>query len=254
VRQPPPSPSDALREVYERRAEVHYPEPVERPDPSVDRKFERVSATLREHLPCRTFLDAGCGDGRYFAVVAERPPTERLAGCDISERILATARDSAARAGVEPELFRANLESLPFEDRSFDLVLCTQVLEHVLDPAAALRELARVLEQGGTLVLSTDHAGNTVTRLLFAPRLAAVTVLGVRGRRDPVKFPERRFRIAELERIVTEAGLLVERLETFRFSAPPPFGDRARRVLNRLDKAVSPHRHGDVVLGVAQRP
>ena len=79
-------------------------------------------------------------------------------------------------------------------------------------------------------------------------------MLGVRGRRDPVKFPERRFRIAELERIVTEAGLLVERLETFRFSAPPPFGDRARRVLNRLDKAVSPHRHGDVILVAAQRP
>jgi 2-polyprenyl-3-methyl-5-hydroxy-6-metoxy-1,4-benzoquinol methylase len=251
---PPSSPSDALRDVYELRADVHYAEPVGPPDPAVDRKFERISEVLLGHLPCRSFLDAGCGDGRYFTVVAATPPRERLAGCDISERILATAQASAARVGLKPQLVRANLESLPFEEEAFDLVLCTQVLEHVLDPSAAVHELARVLEPGGLLLLSTDHAGNTVTRVLFAPRIAAVTLLGVRGRRDPVKFPERRFRIAELERVVSEAGLLVESLETFRFSAPPPFGDRARRLLNRVEKACPPHRHGDVLLVVARRP
>jgi SAM-dependent methyltransferase len=247
------SPSDALRDVYERRAEVHYPEPVELPDPAADRKFERIAEVLREHLPCRRLLDAGCGDGRYFAVIAERPPTERLVGSDIARRILDTARATAQRIGLEPELVRANVESLPFEDAAFDLVLCSQVLEHALDPAAALGELARVLEPKGTLLLSTDHAGNTVTRALFAPRSAVTGLLHLRNRRAPVVWPERRFPLDELKGLIRDAGLTLHRLETFRFSVPPPFGNRSRRILNRLEKAVSPHRHGDIALAIARK-
>src|SRR5919198_3231879 len=202
------SPSDSLRDVYERRAELQYAAPVEPPDPGVDRKFERISAALRAHLPCASLLDAGCGDGRYFHVTAADPPTERLAGCDISERILATARETASRLGLEPELVRANVESLPFEDDSFDLVFCTQVLEHLLSPAEGVRELARVLRPGGVLLLSADHAGNTVTRVLYAPRLAVVGLLGMRNRHAPVLFPEHRFETVELGEVIVEAGLV----------------------------------------------
>jgi len=248
------APSDALREVYERRAEVHYAHPPAPPDPRADRKYERISAALREHLPCSALLDAGCGDGRYFAVIAERPPTERLVGCDIAQRILDTARAAAAAVGLEPELVRANVESLPFEDGAFDLVLCTQVLEHAVDPAAVVRELARVLAPGGSLLLSTDHDRNTVTRVLFAPRMLVTGVLGLRNRRAPVVWPEVRFPRADVERFVREAGLTLAQVETFRFSVPPPLGDRARRVLNRLEKAMSPHGHGDIVLAVARKP
>jgi SAM-dependent methyltransferase len=247
------SPSDALRDLYERRAEAQYPEPPDPPDPRADRKYERIAQALREHLPCRRLLDAGCGDGRYFAVIAERPPTERLVGCDISQRILDTASAAASRVGLEPELVRANVESLPFADGEFDLVVCSQVLEHALDPAAVLHELTRVLAPGGRLLLSTDHAGNTVTRALFAPRLAVVGMLGLRNRRAPVVWPERRFPLGEVERLVCNAGLLADHVETFRFSVPPPLGDRARRLLNRLEKAVSPHHRGDIVLVVARK-
>jgi SAM-dependent methyltransferase len=255
VAEPPrASPSDSLRDVYERRAELQYPEPVESPDPTVDRKFERIAEVLRKHLPCRSLLDAGCGDGRYFHVIAADPPTERLAGCDISERILATARKTAAQVGLSPELVRANVESLPFADESFDLVLCTQVLEHLLSPADGVRELARVLRPGGVLLLSADHAGNTVTRVLFAPRLAVVGLLGLRNRHAPVLFPEHRFETGELAGILVEAGLVVDHLETFRFSVPPPLGHRTRRLVNRIEKALPPHRRGDIVLVNARRP
>jgi 2-polyprenyl-3-methyl-5-hydroxy-6-metoxy-1,4-benzoquinol methylase len=247
------TPSDSLREVYERRAELQYAEPVAPPDPAVDRKFERMAAALRAFLPCRSVLDAGCGDGRYFHVIAADPPTERLAGCDISERILATARETAAQVGLTPELVRANVEALPFEDGSFEVVLCTQVLEHLLSPADGIRELARVLRPGGTLVLSADHARNTVTRALFAPRLAVVGLLGLRNRHAPVLFPEHRFETAELRQLLVDAGLAVDHLETFRFSVPPPLGHRTRRVVNRIEKALPPHRRGDIVLVFARK-
>jgi hypothetical protein len=60
--------------------------------------------------------------------------------------------------------------------------------------------------------------------------------------------------VAEIERLLLDAGLQVEQLETFRFSVPPPFGNRARRVVNRIEKRLSPHRRGDIVLAVARKP
>ena len=149
---------------------------------------------------------------------------------------------------------RANLESLPFEDDTFELVLCTQVLEHLLDPAAGIRELARVVAPGGTLLLSTDHSRNSVTRTLCAPRTAAVRTLRIAGRRALVTFPERRFAIEEVETLVARAGLEVEHLETFRFTPPPPFGPRTRRMLNGIEKRLPAHTRGDIVLLRARKP
>lgn len=249
-----PLPSDGLRDVYEQRAELEYPAPVARPDPRVNRKFERMSELLLGRLPVSSFLDVGTGDGRYLPLLAEVVPIPaRIAATDISSRILETARAAAAAAGIEPELVRANLESLPFADDSFELVFCTQVIEHLLDPAAGVRELARVLAPGGTLILSTDSSGNLVTKTLLAPRTALVGLLGLRGRRLRVHFPEAEFAPRELERLLVATGLTVTELGTFRFTPPPPFGARTQRLLNRIDKRLTPHRVGDIVYALATK-
>src|SRR5438067_1056438 len=106
--------SDALRGVYERRAELQYSAPA-LPDPSLDRKFERLHEELVARLPAETLLDAGCGDGRYLATLPE-PRPGRIVGVDISERILDVARRAVEAAGIEAELLQGNLEALPVED------------------------------------------------------------------------------------------------------------------------------------------
>ena len=231
-------PSDRLRGVYERRAEKQYATPW-RPDPG-DTKFARIWELLAAHLPCEAFLDAGCGDGRHLAALARSPwwPA-RVVGTDISERILETAR--RATAPREPELVRANLESLPLEDESFDLVLCTQVIEHLLDPDAGLREVARVLRQEGTLILTTDNARNVVTRALYLGRL---------HKQESFDFPHRDFRAGELRARVRAAGLDVVSTETFRFTAPRSV---SRRLLNRVDSLLPRHGFGDILCVVARR-
>ena len=84
-------------------------------------------------------LDVGCGYKPYEPLFA--PWAESYVGVDSGEH---SAPDLVGTA-----------ESLPVEDASFDLVICSQVLEHVDDPAQVVRELARVTAPGGRVLAST---------------------------------------------------------------------------------------------------
>jgi ubiquinone/menaquinone biosynthesis C-methylase UbiE len=239
---------DDLRALYEDRAAQQYAEPAPLPDPTIDRKFAQICALVREQLPCEAFLDAGCGDGRYLAALASELPARR-AGVDISERILETARQRVAA-----DLRQANLEALPFDADEFDLVLCSQVIEHVLHADAAVRELARVLRPGGTLIISTDNARNYVTRTLNAPRSAVVRALRMRGARGRIESPATPYTRASFRALLEDGGFTVERLETFRFHLMWPLDARPlTRALNAVDARLPAHGLGDIVVAVARR-
>jgi SAM-dependent methyltransferase len=239
-----------MRDLYEARAAQQYAAPSPLPDPRIDRKFARICAAVRERLPCEAFLDAGCGDGRYLAALDAELPA-RIAGVDIAERILETARARIPRA----DLRQANLESLPFDDDAFDLVLSSQVIEHVLDASAAVGELARVLRPGGRLVISTDNADNRVTRALNAPRNAIVGLLGLRGRRGQIESPATPYTRASFHALLAGGGFEIERVETFRFHLMWPLdGALMMRTLNALDERLGDRGVGDILLAVARKP
>jgi len=84
-------------------------------------------------------LDVGCGDKPYLPLFAERASSYR--GLDRAAGPLVDDIGSA--------------ESLPYDQSSFDLVLCTQVLEHADDPSEVVREIFRVLAPGGLALVST---------------------------------------------------------------------------------------------------
>ena len=247
------APSDALRDVYERRARLEYSE-IAVPDAALDRKFAVVSEQLRRCLPCSSFLDAGCGDGRYLAALPDFGPIPpKIVGTDIADGMLETTARAAARAGIEPELVRANLEQLPLDDGVFDVVLCAQVIEHLLDPDAAIGELARVLTPGGALVLTTDNSRALVTKVLNAPRWTLSRLVGKHRARVAIRFPHTSFSKHDLLRLVESKGLTVVGLRTFRFTvvgAP----DWLRRHFNRVDAHLPDLGIGDVLLIVARRP
>jgi SAM-dependent methyltransferase len=86
-------------------------------------------------------LDAGAGRGVYKALLSSY--AKDYVGMDV------VATDSTDVLG--------DIQRLPFSDGSFDTVFCSQVLEHVPEPALALAELGRVLKSGGYLILSVPH-------------------------------------------------------------------------------------------------
>jgi SAM-dependent methyltransferase len=84
-------------------------------------------------------LDVGCGPKPYYPFFAER--ASEYVGVDVVDNPVAE--------------LRGPVEALPVEDGTFDLVLCTQVLEHCDDPVQAVRELRRVTAPGGRVLAST---------------------------------------------------------------------------------------------------
>jgi methionine biosynthesis protein MetW len=115
-----------------------------------------VSGLLR---PGAALLDVGCGDGDLLKRNMRR--FQRLHGVDI-----AMNRVSRAAAGGSRDILVqvADIDAgLPYDDGRFDAVTCVAVLEHVFDPAALVRELARVLKCEGQLVVE-------VPNIAFLPR------------------------------------------------------------------------------------
>ena len=97
-------------------------------------------------------LDVGCGDGGLGLALWQNGAAF-VVGCDVDRRMVARAAAEALRLHAPLHYVQAGAEHLPFADGSFDLVTVVTVLAFLPEPAAALRELARVLAPGGRLVI-----------------------------------------------------------------------------------------------------
>ena len=130
-------------------------------------------------------LDVGCGTGANLLMLSQFGDAE---GVDVSEDALAFCRER----GLENVKLGA-AEQLPYEDGTFDLVTALDVVEHLDDDLAGLREMRRVLRPGGRV-------------LLFVP-----TFMFLWGLQDDVSNHRRRYRMPELQRVLEQAGFEIER-------------------------------------------
>lgn len=114
-------------------------------------------------------LDVATGTGAVAIELARRT-SARIVGIDQSPQMLAAARERVARAGLGDriELVEGRAESLSFADGSFSALSFTYLLRYVVDPAATMRELARVVRPGG-IVASLEFAvpGRPLPRLAW---------------------------------------------------------------------------------------
>ena len=114
-------------------------------------RFHRVTVRKIAGLAPASFLDAGCGEGFVAEILLRQLPGLQLTGFDFNPAAVAVAATRVQNATFQA----ASIFDIPYPDRSFDVVGCFEVLEHQRDPAAALRELARVADRA--VVLSVPH-------------------------------------------------------------------------------------------------
>lgn len=143
---------DAFVAYYARQSET----------PRTLRRFEGVMArTLRaralDAAPTTglTVADIGCNAGTQSLLWARAG--HRVTGLDINARLLELARQRAAAAGLAVEFQAGSATALPWPDSCMDVCLLVELLEHVPDWEAVLREACRVLRPGGTLYASTTN-------------------------------------------------------------------------------------------------
>jgi demethylmenaquinone methyltransferase/2-methoxy-6-polyprenyl-1,4-benzoquinol methylase len=116
-----------------------------------DPRWRRALVDAVDPRPGERVLDVATGTGMVAAELLRRCECS-VVGLDQSAAMLARARARfAAQGRAEIELIEGQAESLPFEDASFDALTFTYLLRYVDDPAATMRELARVLRPGGRI-------------------------------------------------------------------------------------------------------
>ena len=124
-------------------------------------KYERLGLQ-----PGDTVLDLGCGFGRHAFEAARRGASVVAldAGSDEVNGVAATfaamvEAGELARGSLHANVVQGDALHLPFPDGSFDRVICSEVLEHIPDDLAAMRELTRVLRPGGTMAVTVPRFG-----------------------------------------------------------------------------------------------
>jgi SAM-dependent methyltransferase len=166
-----------LREFYE-----HPAVPVSSGLDRARRQALMLTGALRTAPRHAVIVDIGCGDGAATQVAARLNPGHQFVGVDWSADALRQARSrglALIRAGVEGS-------GLPLASASADVVIMSEVIEHLVDTDSALDEAFRILKPGGSLLLSTPNLAAWYNRGLLAlgvqPVFSEVSLRGVFGR------------------------------------------------------------------------
>ncbi|MCZ6688653.1 MAG: methyltransferase domain-containing protein [Planctomycetota bacterium] len=184
-----------------------------------DYRYPRVKGRLLqwagEDRSARSVLDVGCGGGDFLLEIEKRLGSggSFFAGIDV---VPVRIRHSLKKFQSKPNFIAVlgSAEELPFADRQFDLITCTEVLEHIEHPEAALHEIARVLRPGGTLCLSSPNltATDFWERAFAPPGALRRLVRGTLFRRVPNPY-DKPIGSRRLLTVLRRAGLRVEDFE-----------------------------------------
>jgi 2-polyprenyl-3-methyl-5-hydroxy-6-metoxy-1,4-benzoquinol methylase len=221
-------------------------------------RIER-NGVSREVFRDKEVLDAGCGAGRFSAIV-RRLGARKVVGLDISPTNVETAKRYVERAGMDGLEFRTgSVLDLPFEGGAFDIVLSAGVLHHTLDWKLGITEMLRVLRRGGIglIMYFNEDPGGLFWDVLEIGRVImqdeshafarrAIESAGIEPERiiqilDPIMAPINvRVTTTEIEECLTDNG--ARNMRRFERGADT---DRVERVYQRSPHAREKYGIGD---------
>jgi 2-polyprenyl-3-methyl-5-hydroxy-6-metoxy-1,4-benzoquinol methylase/glycosyltransferase involved in cell wall biosynthesis len=128
--------------------------------PLTEARFQSLVASFEPYRETGRLLDVGCGAGHFLKVANERGWSAH------GTEIAASAFERLSRYGIKT--FQGELQAAGYPADFFDVIYCSEVIEHLLDPLSLLQESARILRPGGLLYLTTPNFNSLSRRLLGA--------------------------------------------------------------------------------------
>lgn len=110
-----------------------------------------------------SLLDLGCHDGIFTTEFGRHIGAKKLYGIDTDRHVAAVARSK----GIKVKKINLDKKNVPFHRKSFDAILCNQVIEHLLDPDKLLEDIHRLLKDDGYAIISTPNLASFHNRLLI---------------------------------------------------------------------------------------
>ena len=118
------------------------------------KEFNKRVISLAGNLKGKRILDAGCGYGELLVEIAKSYPDSHLYGVDLVDVRIKEVSEKSGKITIKKGDIQ---EKIPFEDNYFDLVFCTETLEHLKSPDHCLQEIIRVLKKAGFIVLTMPN-------------------------------------------------------------------------------------------------
>jgi ubiquinone/menaquinone biosynthesis C-methylase UbiE len=179
---------------------------------------------------CTRMIDIGCGDGSVSIPLLS--PDRHLTLLDISTSMLSRARSRVpSNLSGNVEIVQDDFLKAPFQNSSYDVVICMGVLAHVTSPSDVLQKAAILLKPGGILILECTDSRHFVRRLMSLP--SAFLALF-----RPSGYKLNQLTGEAVLGMATTFGLELE--AAFRYSWPPPGSQRifSQEVLYRMVRSV----------------
>jgi len=199
---PPKDVNDHIQQRFGTVAANYRRSKVHAAGPDLDRLIEITSPYSKARV-----LDAGCGAGHTAAAFARQ--ARLVVACDFTAAMLKQAEMLARDAGLDNLITQlANVENLPFPDKSFDLVVTRYSAHHWRRPERALAEFRRLLANDGALLISDIMAREDYAQDTF---LQTIELL-----RDPSHV--RDYRLSEWRDMLAQAGFSAEVVMNFDLS------------------------------------
>lgn len=165
----------------------------------------------------KKILDVGCASGWFISEIAKIFPNAKCYGVDIYDRAILFGK----KAYPHIQFAVADAHSLPFKNESFDLVVCTEVLEHVDNPKDALLEIKRVLKKEGVAIIELDSGSALFSIVWFLWKK-------IHGRvwNDAHIHS---FNVNKLERIIVSSGFTILKKKKFNLNMAMAFSIRRKQ-------------------------